>query len=148
MSVAIERSRISGEDRLTEFLALVLESDRDARTEFCGIVGQPSHDRASVSTQLPLLNGRRVDLEIQLQDGRAWSVIWVEAKTDAVEQPNQLRDYRQELIDRYGDRGTLVALGRSGSPLLDVATERRMFLHASGPLQVAVPGCAETCSAR
>lgn len=128
-----------GEDWLTEFLAYVLNTDPDARDALGVLLHLPRYREGSVTTQLPLLNGRRVDLELQLQDDTAWHVVWIEAKIDAEEQPNQLLDYRTELLRRYGTRGSLVALGKDGSEILTTALERHVIPPLREPTQLAEP---------
>ncbi len=117
---AMERSPHAGEDRLTEVLAHVLSLDDEARDGLCGILNLPSYDDASITTQLPLLSGRRVDLEMQLRDSSGWHVVWIEAKIDAKEQQRQLLEYACELTERYSRHGTLVAVAREGSHILEL----------------------------
>jgi hypothetical protein len=66
-----------------------------------------------------------------------WHVVWIEAKIDAEEQPNQLLDYRTELLRRYPTGGSLVALGRDGSEILTTALERHLIPPLEEPTQLA-----------
>ena len=137
---ALERSSVVGEDRLTEIFAHLLALDPVSRAALESSLGLTERfDAASITTQLPLISGRRVDLEIQFQGSSGRYVVWIEVKVDAKEQEDQLLDYACELARRYGRDGTVVALAPAHHPILMRAREEHVLVPGLEAEPLAVP---------
>jgi hypothetical protein len=103
---AVERTDV-GEDRLTEVLACVAHVNQHFAAALVSMAGiEPRRgERYAVGTQRLTPGGRRVDMEIATYRGLARKgLVWIEVKAGAVYQPNQLRDYAQQVRDHvYGE---------------------------------------------
>lgn len=97
-----------GEDRTTAVLAVACTIHTGFGAALVHEVTGADVDAASIEADLQVLTpaGRRVDLELIARDRGSTVRVWIEAKWDALWQPNQLADYAQAL----DDRGTLVAV--------------------------------------
>lgn len=123
---AVERTDLH-EDRLTEVLACVAQVNArfaDSLVSMAGLDPRPD-ERYVVGTQRGTPGGRRVDMEIAAYEDLARTkLVWVEAKDGAVYQPDQLRDYAEQVQDPvFGDPdGRVLTIIPPGmSPELDAA---------------------------
>lgn len=106
----------SHEDRLTEVLALTLDSDPTLASLFASELSKTAlGQRWSVRTQERVReeSQRRVDLVLEAESKS--HLIWIEVKLDSLEGHEQLDAYYDGLKDRKGPyRKTLVFLTREG----------------------------------
>jgi hypothetical protein len=98
------------EDRLTDLLALALESHVHFANRLLETAGLPAADEIEVVTQVPTAEGRRVDLQI-LGYSAAGKVtrLWSENKDGARYQREQLPSYATALA-RFPERRRLITV--------------------------------------
>jgi hypothetical protein len=105
--------RYTGEDRLTEVLATVLERSPALVASIAGRSGLSAPHRYEVRTQVRPPSGVRVDLEIRgfsEDHSPAW-LLWSEHKTHTSFHGDQLQRYRKSLAaDPFADTKRLVAI--------------------------------------
>jgi hypothetical protein len=101
---AIGRRPKGMEDRLTEILASVCESDPELGRAVFERAGLECDGEVEASTQLTIKNGR-VDMQLlgYNKDGSRVR-LWSEHKTGSAYGQDQLRRYYEELMTRYGEK--------------------------------------------
>jgi hypothetical protein len=125
-SAPLSRTDVA-EDRLTEVLACVADvNQRFARELGCMAGVKPREgERYAVGTQRGTPSGRRVDLELGIYQGlRRTGLVWIEVKEEAVFQPNQLRDYAEQVRDPvHGEpNGKVLTITPPGRALPEIDT--------------------------
>lgn len=90
--------RVKGEDRLTDLLALVLETHLGFANKLLHAAGLPPAEEIQAVPQMPTASGRCVDLEVLARSrGSVVARLWSENKVGARYQREQLPDYARDL---------------------------------------------------
>lgn len=128
----------SHEDRLTEILALTLDSEPRLARLFAGDLSKNAlGQRWDIRTQERIDCGSQRRVDLALESTSTSHLIWIEVKLDSLEHEEQLDDYYKGLKEKEGPcRKTLVFLTREGGSARRIEDLQKQYdPHSKGPVE-------------